>query len=102
MRSKLFKGVSKHSCINVFNNKIVSIIGLFEANSFQDGKTSINLCNACLYRWLLQVDLSESLVIWTLVNVFDESMYRFEAGLGNTRRTNIRIQGLYCLYTMFN
>ena len=102
MRSELFKGISEHSCINVFYNKIVSIIGLFEANSFQDGKTSINLCNACLYRWLLQVDLSESLVIGTLVNIFDECMYRLEASLGNTRCTNFCIQGLYSLDAMFN
>ena len=102
MRSELFKGISEHSCIDVFNNKIVSIISLFKANSLQDGQTAVNLRNSCLYRWLFQVDLSESLVIRALMNVFDESMYRFEAGLGNTGSTNLCIQGLYSLDAMFN
>ena len=102
MRSELFEGISEHGCVNVFNNKIVPIVSLPEANSFQNGKTTVDLGYACLYRWLIQVDLSESLVFRTLVNVFDESMHRLEAGLGDTGSTYIRIQGLYGLDAMFD
>ena len=102
MRSKLFEGISEHGCIDVFNNKIVSIVTLSKANSFQDGQTTVDLGYACLYRWLIQVDLSESLIIRTLVNVFDESMYSLKAGLGDTWSTYIRIQGLYGLDAMFD
>ena len=77
MRSKLFKGISKHSCIDVFNNKIVSIISLFKSDSFQDSQATVDLSYTSLNRRFFQVDLSESLIIWTLVNIFDESMNRF-------------------------
>ena len=97
MGSELFECISEHGCVDIFYNKIVSIVGLSEARALQNGQTAVDLGYARLYRWLIQVDLSESLVIGTLVNVFDESMYRLEAGLGNTWSTYIRIQGLYGL-----
>ena len=102
MGRKLLNSVRDDGCVRVRNDKIVTVVCLLKADSFQESKTSVNLGHARLNCAIIQVYLPEFLVLRILLNVFHERCNSLKASLSDSRCPNIRIQRLNSLNSVFH
>ena len=94
MRSQLLDCILEHSCVDVVNFQVVSVVCLLEPHSFQDGQASVDLRNSRLHCIVVQVHISVFLICWVFMDVFNECGDGLEASLRHARRTDLRIQSL--------
>ena len=89
MRLKLLHSVQKHSIVWLRHHHAGAVIARHEAHRFEDLEAAIDLCNPLLYCSVLEVYPPEFLIARITLDVFDEGVDCFEAGFGDTRRSDL-------------
>jgi len=96
------QGVEKHSIVDFTHLEAASIVAGLEAHSFENGQPTVDLGNALLNSSVLQVHPSELLIARFTLDIFDECVDCLKAGLGDARRSDLRVQSLHRLDTVLD
>ena len=83
------QGVLQNGVIDVLHDQGRAVVALLEAYRFQDVEPSVDLTHTLLHCSVLEVHAAELLIARITLDVFDEGVDCFEAGFGDTRRSDL-------------